>query len=202
MLCLLAMITYMDRAANGNAKDAIMAELNEQQKQHKLAAGESFQEKDLLTKDDFFWVLIAFQLAYAIFEVPSGWLGDIKGPRSTLLRVVLWWSLFVAITGFVGTTLLGVYLGFSALILIQFFFGVGEAGAIPNIAKALYNWFPASQRGFAKSIIWMSASLPGRSDAPDLGADGRTGRAELAPGHVGVCLGCLRVVPVLLRVLS
>ena len=116
MLCLLAMITYMDRAANGNAKDAIMAELNEQQKQHKLAAGESFQEKDLLTKDDFFWVLIAFQLAYAIFEVPSGWLGDIKGPRSTLASSRFVVVVVRRITGFVGTTLLGVYLGFSALI--------------------------------------------------------------------------------------
>ena len=43
------MITYMDRAANGSAKDAIMGELNEQQKQQKVAAGESFGEKDLLT---------------------------------------------------------------------------------------------------------------------------------------------------------
>jgi len=161
MLCLLAMITYMDRATNGSAKDEIMKELNEQQKQQKIEAGESFREADLLTKDDFFWVLIAFQLAYAIFEIPSGWLGDTKGPRSTLLRVVLWWSLFVAITGFVGTSLLGVYLGFTSLIVIQFLFGVGEAGAFPNIARALYNWFPASQRGFAKSIIWMSARFLG-----------------------------------------
>jgi MFS family permease len=161
LLCLLAMITYMDRAANGSAKDAIMGELNEQQKQQKIAAGESFTEKDLLTKEDFFWVLIAFQLAYAIFEIPSGWLGDTRGPRSTLLRVVLWWSAFVALTGLVGTTLFGVYLGFTALIVIQFLFGVGEAGAFPNIAKALYNWFPASQRGFAKSVIWMSARFMG-----------------------------------------
>ncbi|WP_439620303.1 MFS transporter [Gemmata sp.] len=161
MLCLLAMITYMDRAANGSAKDAIMAELNDQQRQHKIAAGETVAEKDLLTKDDFFWVLIAFQLAYAIFEIPSGWLGDTRGPRSTLLRVVVWWTLFVALTGFVGTSLLGVYLGFSALIVIQFMFGVGEAGAFPNIAKALYNWFPAADRGFAKSVIWMSARFMG-----------------------------------------
>ncbi|HSQ54236.1 MAG TPA: MFS transporter [Gemmata sp.] len=161
MLCLLAMITYMDRAANGSAKDAIMAELNDQQRQHKLEAGETVTETDLLTKDDFFWVLIAFQLAYAIFEIPSGWLGDTRGPRSTLLRVVLWWSLFVALTGFVGTSLFGVYLGFTALLVIQFLFGVGEAGAFPNIAKGLYNWFPASQRGFAKSIVWMSARFMG-----------------------------------------
>src|SRR5688500_17727248 len=84
MLCLLAMITYMDRAANGSAKKAIMADLN--------AGGSSY------TEEDFFWVLIAFQLAYAIFEIPSGWLGDTRGTRSTLLRVVLWWSVFVALT--------------------------------------------------------------------------------------------------------
>ncbi|MBA4187740.1 MAG: MFS transporter [Planctomycetaceae bacterium] len=142
MLCLLAMITYMDRAANGSAKKAIMADLGLQEAQ-------------------FFWVLIAFQLAYAIFEIPSGWLGDTQGPRSTLLRVVLWWSVFVALTGFVGTDYLGVYLGFTALILIQFFFGVGEAGAFPNIAKSLYNWFPAADRGFAKSVIWMCARFMG-----------------------------------------
>lgn len=143
LLCFLAMITYMDRAANGSAKKAIMDD---------LGVGE----------DDFFWVLMAFQFAYAIFEIPSGWLGDTKGPRATLLRVVLWWSAFVALTGFVGLKELpGIYLGFSALIVIQFLFGVGEAGAFPNIAKALYNWFPAGDRGFAKSIIWMSARFMG-----------------------------------------
>jgi MFS family permease len=142
MLCLLAMITYMDRAANGSAKKAIMEDLG-------------------VNEDDFFWVLIAFQLAYAIFEIPSGWLGDTMGPRSTLLRVVLWWSLFVALTGFVGTSLLGFYFGFSALIIIQFFFGVGEAGAFPNIAKSLYNWFPSTDRGFAKSVVWMAARFMG-----------------------------------------
>jgi nitrate/nitrite transporter NarK len=52
-------------------------------------------------------------------------------------------------------------IGFTALIIIQFLFGVGEAGAFPNIAKSLYNWFPANSRGFAKSGIWMSARLMG-----------------------------------------
>jgi MFS family permease len=148
LLCLLAMITYMDRAANGSAKTAIMADLN--------AAGSSY------TEDDFFIVLMAFQLAYAIFEIPSGWLGDTRGPRSTLLRVVVWWSLFVALTGFTGLTLPGgFYVGFGALVVLQFLFGVGEAGAFPNIAKALYNWFPATDRGFAKSAVWTSARFMG-----------------------------------------
>lgn len=151
LLCLLAMITYMDRAANGSAKAAIMADLNAD-----LPEGKKYNT------EDFFLVLMAFQICYAIFEVPSGWLGDTQGPRSTLLRVVLWWSAFVALTGFVGMTLpTGVYVGFWGLVVIQALFGVGEAGAFPNIAKALYNWFPASARGFAKSCIWMAARLMG-----------------------------------------
>lgn len=144
LLCLLAMITYMDRAANGSAKPAIMAELG-------------------VAEADFFQVFLAFQLAYALFEIPSGWLGDTVGPRSTLLRVVVWWTAFVALTGFVGLTTLpvGIYLGFTWLVIIQFLFGVGEAGAFPNISKALYNWFPSGDRGFAKSAVWMSARFMG-----------------------------------------
>ena len=102
LLCALAMITYMDRAANGSAKTAIMKDLN--------ANGGSY------TVDDFFYVLMAFQLAYALFEVPSGFLGDTFGPRSTLLRVVLWWTVFVALTAFTGLTLPGgLYFGFLTL---------------------------------------------------------------------------------------
>jgi len=147
LLCLLAMITYMDRAANGSAKSAIMKDLND--------GGSNY------TTDDFFYVLMAFQLAYALFEIPSGWLGDTFGPRSTLLRIVLWWSVFVALTGFTGMTIGPVTIGFGALIVIQFLFGMGEAGAFPNIAKALYNWFPSDERGTAKSIVWMSARFMG-----------------------------------------
>jgi MFS transporter, ACS family, glucarate transporter len=144
------MITYMDRAANGSARDAIMIDLN--------ANRPADQQLD---KNDFFLVLMAFQLAYALFEIPSGWLGDTRGPRVTLLRVVIWWSSFVALTGFTGTDWLGIYIGFTALFIMQFLFGVGEAGAFPNIAKALYNWFPATDRGFAKSAVWMSARCMG-----------------------------------------
>ena len=97
LLCFLAMITYMDRAANGSAKADILNDLNQ--------ARPSDRPLDL--ENDFFIVLMAFQLAYALFEIPSGWLGDTVGPRLTLLRVVLWWSVFVALTGFTGQWLFG-----------------------------------------------------------------------------------------------
>ena len=145
LLCFLAMITYMDRAVNGNAKADMMA-----------AVGK--------TEDDFFPILIAFQLAYALFEIPSGWMGDTFGPRATLLRVVLWWTFFVALTGFTGMVIPGfetVLIGYTTLIGVQFLFGMGEAGAFPNIARAIYNWFPATQRGFAQGAVWLSARLMG-----------------------------------------
>ncbi len=143
MLCLLAMITYMDRAMYGSAKSDMMS-----------AVGRPVE--------DFFWVLVAFQLAYACFEIPTGWLGDTYGPRVTLLRIVIWWSLFVALTGFAGYEIAGVTLiPFAVLVGMQFLFGMGEAGAFPNISKAVYNWFPSWQRGFAKGAVWMSARFMG-----------------------------------------
>jgi len=145
------MITYMDRAANGSAKDAIMTDLNKNR-----------AEGDKYSKEDFFIIIMAFQLAYALFEVPAGWLGDMRGPRSTLLRVVIWWSLFVFLTGFTGLSIWsGIVLGFGFLLVVQFLFGVGEAGAFPNISKSVYNWFPADSRGTAKSAVWMSARFMG-----------------------------------------
>src|SRR5262245_64314082 len=44
-------------------------------------------------------IFAAFGLAYAAFEVPGGWMGDWMGPRKVLMRIVIWWSDFTALTG-------------------------------------------------------------------------------------------------------
>lgn len=145
LLCVLAMITYLDRAVFANAKNELMG-----------AVGQP--------ADDIFLLLTAFQFAYALFEVPTGWMGDRFGPRGTLIRVVLWWSAFVGLTSLAGLPLWGtafVPIGFTMLIVVQFCFGVGEAGAFPNITRSLYNWFPATQRGAAQGFVWMSARFMG-----------------------------------------
>src|SRR5258708_29438901 len=134
LLCFLAMITYLDRAMLGSAKEDMMKAVD-------------------IPKEKFFWITVAFGLAYALFEVPTGWMGDTYGPRATLLRIVLWWSLFIGLTAFAGMTIPGLdvmLIGFTALVIVQFFFGMGEAGAFPNITRSLYNWFPSSQRGSAQ----------------------------------------------------
>src|SRR5438477_13150610 len=99
-----------------------------------------------LTNVQFGWVLGAFSLAYALFEIPSGMLGDRIGQRAVFIRIVLWWSLFTALTGL--TT------GFLSLIIVRFLFGVGESGAYPNSSGTVSRWFPVSET--AKGISWMS----------------------------------------------
>jgi MFS family permease len=59
----------------------------------------------------------------------------------------------------------GVYVtifdSFAALLLVRFLFGAGEAGAYPNSARALRNWFPYKQRGRAQGLLWMFARWGG-----------------------------------------
>lgn len=143
-LCGLSMITYLDRVCFGVAAPAIAGELN------------------LANVADLKWAFTAFAIAYAIFEIPTGWLGDKLGPRSMLIRIVLWWSVCTALTGLVGLKYRGwTFGGLGTLILLRFFFGAGEAGAYPNITRALYNWFPPHQWETAQGFVWMSGRLMG-----------------------------------------
>lgn len=99
------------------------------------------------------WVLGAFALSYALFEVPSGMLGDRIGPRKVLTRIVLWWSCFTAITGAVSS--LGM------LLVVRFLFGAGEAGAFPNSASVIKRWIPQQERARASSVFWVATSVGG-----------------------------------------
>lgn len=142
--CALSMVTYLDRVCFAQALGQIIAALG------------------LKSEADLKWALGGFTLAYAAFEVPSGWLGDVYGPRKTLIRIVLWWSVFTALTAFVGVEIGGsVLVGAGLLAVIRFLFGMGEAGAYPNITRALHNWFPVVDRGFAQGMVWMSGRLMG-----------------------------------------
>lgn len=148
--CALSMITYIDRVCIKQV-------------------GGDMQRALGLTEQQFAWVFSAFGLAYALFEVPSGWLGDRFGPRLVLSRIVLWWSVFTALTGLIwqfsidsgyvlhlfGLDVPLLFNSFLLLLLIRFLFGAGEAGAYPNIARALRNWFPYRRRGLAQGLLWM-----------------------------------------------
>ncbi|MCX7826158.1 MAG: MFS transporter, partial [Verrucomicrobiae bacterium] len=79
----LAAIAYLDRVCISTAATHIKGDLR-------------------LDDAQMGYVYSAFTLAYALCEVPSGWLADRFGARLMLTRIVLWWSLMTAATGWVG----------------------------------------------------------------------------------------------------
>ncbi len=133
-LCVLSFLTYFDRVCIMRAQTDIQRELD-------------------LTDAQMGLIFGAFWLAYALFEIPGGWMGDRYGPRITLTRIVLAWSLF--------TFLSGAATGFVSLLAYRFLFGVGEAGAYPNMARAQASWLPVASRGRAGGLLWLLARWGG-----------------------------------------
>ena len=142
LLCLLSGILYLDRICISAALDSMQTDLK-------------------LSNTETSYVLMAFTLAYGLFEVPTGRWGDLLGARRVLTRISLWWSAFTALTGACS--------GLGSLILVRFLFGAGEAGAFPNVARVISRWFPDVERGRAQGIL-LAASQIGGALAPFLAA--------------------------------
>lgn len=134
LLILLFAITYLDRVCIS-------------------IAGPRMQQELGIDSIGWGWVTGMFTLAYCIFEIPTGTLGDRIGPRRVLTRIVLWWSAFTSITGMVSN--------FYLLLAARFCFGAGEAGAFPNSSIVVSRWFPRTQRASISGITLMAAQLGG-----------------------------------------
>jgi ACS family glucarate transporter-like MFS transporter len=130
----LAVITYIDRVGISQALPEIRKDLG-------------------LTTIQATWTLSVFAWAYAVFEIPGGWLGDRIGPRSVLMRIVLWWSVFTAATGWAWNG--------GSLILTRALFGAGEAGAFPNLTRMLTTWLPVKERERAQALVWLATRVSG-----------------------------------------
>jgi len=134
MLVLLSVITYLDRICIGVAGSEIQKDLG-------------------ISEQGWGWVLGAFLLAYGLFEIPTGAMGDSLGQRKVLTRIVLWWSAFTALTPLARN--------FYALVATRFLFGAGEAGAYPNASGCISRWFPPAERARAQGLVWGASRLGG-----------------------------------------
>lgn len=142
LLCAMSFILYLDRICISQAVDPITEELE-------------------LTDTQMSFVLMAFTLAYGLFEVPVGRWGDRFGSRGVLARIVVWWSAFTALTG--------ACFQFWQLLLVRFLFGGGEAGAYPNSARIFKRWFPEHERSRNQGFM-LSFAQAGGAIAPFLAA--------------------------------
>ena len=132
-------VAYLDRVAISSAAPAMQADLG-------------------LTDQQLGNVFSIFLLAYALFEVPSGWLADRFGARWMMTRIVLWWSAMTALTGAAA--------GYLSLLAIRWLFGMGEAGVLPSLSRAFSRWLPAHARGQAFGFTIMAAALGGAATQP------------------------------------
>lgn len=135
----LAILSYIDRVSISQAAKRMQGDLH-------------------LDDQEIGAIFGAFGLAYALFEIPGGWLGDWLGAKRVLIRIVVCWSVFTALTGAAWNRL--------SLWLIRFAFGAGEAGCFPNITKALSVWMPLDERVRSQAIVWAFARWGGAFTPP------------------------------------
>ena len=131
--------------------------------------GEQLKPNLKLTDEQFTDLLSAFFWAYALFQLPAGWLGDRYGPRRVLAAYLLLWS---ACTG-----LMGLANGFAALFALRLGCGAFEAGAYPLAAGVVRRWVPASARGTASGLVAVGGRVGG-AVAPVLTAGLAAGAAD------------------------
>lgn len=134
MLIILGVVTFLDRINISVAGSSIMSDLN-------------------LSPEEWGWVQSAFILSYGLMQIPMGAFGDRRGHRKVLSLIVMWWSLFTALTGMAG--------GLASLLLIRFMFGVGEAGSSPCSTGVISRWFEKHEVGKAQGYVWAASRMGG-----------------------------------------
>ena len=136
---LLTAIAYLDRVCISTAAPAMKEDLG-------------------LNDAQMGYVFSAFTFAYALMEIPSGWLADRFGPRLMLTRIVIWWSAMTAATGWAA--------GFVSLFVIRMLFGIGEAGCFPSMARVYARWLPRREHGRAFGLAVMTGAFGGAATQP------------------------------------
>lgn len=90
------------------------------------------------SREQMGWVMgPGFFLAYAVFQIPSGWLGHAWGSRRVLPLISALWALLTGLMGFAA--------GFASLLVTYLGIGAVQAGIFPNSANTIKKWFPASR---------------------------------------------------------
>jgi MFS family permease len=119
-----------------------------------IAVAEKEMRTDLgLTPEQMGWVLSAFFLTYALFQIPTAWLGHLWGTRRALPLFTLGSSLTTALLGLGG--------GVVGLCTARLGQGVAQAGFFPAATNSFRRWFPVTQRALASGSLGSAMSVGG-----------------------------------------
>jgi ACS family hexuronate transporter-like MFS transporter len=111
-------------------------------------------------KDEFQWsntdfamLIIAFRIAYAGGQTLSGRLLDRVGTRLGLTIGVAFYSVAAMATSLAT--------GFRSLAMFRFLLGLGESANWPGATKAVSEWFPRKESGWAVALFDSGSSIGG-----------------------------------------
>lgn len=99
------------------------------------------------------WIKGAFFAAYALGQVPAGYLAVRFGARTLMASYILLWSAFTVATGFSA--------GVVTLLLSRIGCGFAEAGAYPISSGLLARWSQWPKRGFTSSVVSLGGRVGG-----------------------------------------
>jgi sugar phosphate permease len=132
ILLLMYVLSYLDRANIGYAKQAYQAATGLSDAAFAFGAG-------------------VFFLTYALFEIPSNLMLHRVGARIWLGRIMMTWGLISAATIFATSR--------GAFNLVRLLLGAAEAGFFPGAILFLTYWFPARRRGEVMAFFYSGAPL-------------------------------------------
>jgi MFS transporter, ACS family, glucarate transporter len=136
LACALAVVTYIHRLGFSTGAPEIKRSLG-------------------LDDQQVGYLMAAFLVAYGLFQMPLGLLGDRFGGRHVLTLLVVGWSLLTAAVAVAILLPQGRDVPFVFLLIVRFLFGGFQAGGFPVLGRIIADWMPVTQRGFAQGSIWM-----------------------------------------------
>lgn len=107
------------------------------------------------------YIFASFFVAYGLFEVPWGLIGDKLGVRNLLVVLVLGWSILTGAIAWVGWFPAASIWPLVFVVGLRFFFGAFQAGTFPSVSRMMTDWMPIAERGTAQGWIWMSSRIGG-----------------------------------------
>src|SRR5919109_3285661 len=111
------------------------------------------------TNSDFALIVIAFRIAYSVGQTVSGrWL-DRVGTRTGLTVAVAFYSVSAMLSSLAG--------GLRSFAMFRFLLGLGESANWPGATKAVAEWFPRRESGWAVALFDSGSSI-GAAIAPAL----------------------------------
>jgi MFS transporter, ACS family, hexuronate transporter len=111
------------------------------------------------TNEDYALIVIAFRVAYAIGQTALGRLMDRVGTRLGLTITVTWYSIVAMLTSLSS--------GLRSFSFFRFLLGLGESANWPAATKAVAEWFPKREKGWAVALFDSGSSI-GAAIAPSL----------------------------------